>query len=150
MKIQQAIIAVLVCFMLGLNVAEAAPSKDSGYKQSQYWQQARNHNWHNKLHHAGFRKWYKRWYKKWFARTHAPKMGASHGTVVASLFSNSHHDHNGSSSSGLGGTGLSGGSHGDQPSMKAPEISVASGASAIALLTGLLLLMGERTRTRRF
>ena len=32
---------------------------------------------------------------------------------------------------------------------KAPEISVASGTSAIALLTGALLLMGERTRNRR-
>ena len=32
---------------------------------------------------------------------------------------------------------------------KAPEISVASGASTIALLTGVLLLVGERSRTRR-
>jgi hypothetical protein len=32
---------------------------------------------------------------------------------------------------------------------QAPEISVASGTSAIALLAGALLLMGERTRTRR-
>lgn len=33
---------------------------------------------------------------------------------------------------------------------KAPEISVASGGgSAIALLTGVLLLVGERSRTRR-
>jgi hypothetical protein len=32
---------------------------------------------------------------------------------------------------------------------KAPEISVMSGTSAIALLAGALLLMGERTRTRR-
>jgi hypothetical protein len=31
----------------------------------------------------------------------------------------------------------------------APEISVASGGSAIALLAGVLLLMGERTRVRR-
>jgi hypothetical protein len=35
------------------------------------------------------------------------------------------------------------------PTTKAPEISVASGASAIALLTGILLLVGERSRTRR-
>lgn len=35
------------------------------------------------------------------------------------------------------------------PVTKAPEISVASGASAIALLTGILLLVGERSRTRR-
>ena len=31
----------------------------------------------------------------------------------------------------------------------APEISVASGTSAIALLVGVLLLAGERTLTRR-
>jgi hypothetical protein len=32
---------------------------------------------------------------------------------------------------------------------EAPEIDAASGASAIALLTGVLLLLGERSRTRR-
>ena len=32
---------------------------------------------------------------------------------------------------------------------KAPEIDAASGTSAIALLTGVLLLVGERSRTRR-
>ena len=31
----------------------------------------------------------------------------------------------------------------------APEIDAASGTSAIALLTGVLLLMGERARSRR-
>jgi hypothetical protein len=31
----------------------------------------------------------------------------------------------------------------------APEISVASGTSAIALLVGVLLLAGEKSRTRR-
>ncbi len=36
----------------------------------------------------------------------------------------------------------------DRPT-RAPEISVASGTSTIALLSGVLLLMGERTRTRR-
>ncbi|WP_407656523.1 VPEID-CTERM sorting domain-containing protein [Methyloglobulus morosus] len=35
------------------------------------------------------------------------------------------------------------------PITKAPEISVASGGSAIAFLTGILLLAGERARTRR-
>jgi hypothetical protein len=30
-----------------------------------------------------------------------------------------------------------------------PEISVSSGVSAIALLTGVLLLVGERARTKR-
>lgn len=33
---------------------------------------------------------------------------------------------------------------------KAPEISVASCASAVALLTGFLLLAGEKRRSRRF
>ena len=32
---------------------------------------------------------------------------------------------------------------------QAPEIDAASGTSAIALLTGVLLLLGERIRTRR-
>lgn len=32
---------------------------------------------------------------------------------------------------------------------KAPEIDAASGTSAIALLTGVLLLMGERARSKR-
>jgi hypothetical protein len=32
---------------------------------------------------------------------------------------------------------------------KAPEIDAASGVSAIALLTGIVLLMKERTRSRR-
>lgn len=32
---------------------------------------------------------------------------------------------------------------------KAPEIDAASGTSAIALLTGVLLLVGERSRSRR-
>jgi hypothetical protein len=32
---------------------------------------------------------------------------------------------------------------------KAPEIDAASGTSAIALLTGVLLLAGERIRSRR-
>jgi hypothetical protein len=32
---------------------------------------------------------------------------------------------------------------------KAPEIDAASGTSAIALLTGVLLLVGERKRSRR-
>jgi len=32
---------------------------------------------------------------------------------------------------------------------KAPEINAASGTSAIALLTGVLLLAGERVRSRR-
>lgn len=32
---------------------------------------------------------------------------------------------------------------------KAPEIDAASGTSAIALLTGALLLAGERSRSRR-
>jgi hypothetical protein len=33
--------------------------------------------------------------------------------------------------------------------VKAPEIDAASGTSAIALLTGVLLLTGERYRSRR-
>jgi hypothetical protein len=32
---------------------------------------------------------------------------------------------------------------------KAPEINAASGTSAIALMTGVLLLVGERVRSRR-
>ena len=32
---------------------------------------------------------------------------------------------------------------------KAPEIDAASGTSAIALLTGVLLLAGEKSRSRR-
>jgi len=32
---------------------------------------------------------------------------------------------------------------------RAPEIDAASGTSAIALLTGVLLLVGERSRSRR-
>jgi S-adenosylmethionine synthetase len=34
-------------------------------------------------------------------------------------------------------------------SFRAPEIDAASGTSAIALLTGIILLMKERTRSRR-
>lgn len=42
--------------------------------------------------------------------------------------------------------GPKGGSHHHH---KAPEINAASGTSAIALLTGVLLLTGERIRSRR-
>lgn len=35
------------------------------------------------------------------------------------------------------------------PMASAPEIDAASGTSAIALLTGVLLLAGERSRSRR-
>jgi len=47
-----------------------------------------------------------------------------------------------------------GGIHGPNPNApgqlkKAPEIDAASGTSAIALLTGVLLLVGERSRFRR-
>jgi hypothetical protein len=38
----------------------------------------------------------------------------------------------------------------DKPKkIRAPEISVESGTSAIAFLTGVLLLVGERVRSRR-
>jgi len=37
----------------------------------------------------------------------------------------------------------------DHGNYKAPEIDAKAGTSAIALLTGVLLLMGERTRSRR-
>ncbi|WP_374089646.1 VPEID-CTERM sorting domain-containing protein [Methylomicrobium lacus] len=43
------------------------------------------------------------------------------------------------------GNGNSGKSHG----FKAPEIDAASGTTALALLTGVLLLAGERSRSRR-
>ena len=51
----------------------------------------------------------------------------------------SHHGHHGKPSKGPKG----GGHH------KAPEIDAASGTSALALLTGVLLLAGERVRSRR-
>jgi hypothetical protein len=47
-----------------------------------------------------------------------------------------HHEHH--------SKGPKGGSH-----HKAPEIDAASGTSALALLTGVLLLAGERVRSRR-
>jgi hypothetical protein len=50
-----------------------------------------------------------------------------------------HHEHHGKPSKGPKG----GGHH------KAPEIDAASGTSALALLTGVLLLAGERVRSRR-
>lgn len=37
----------------------------------------------------------------------------------------------------------------DRENYKAPEIDAKAGTSAIALLTGVLLLIGERSRSRR-
>jgi len=37
----------------------------------------------------------------------------------------------------------------DRDNYKAPEIDAKAGTSAIALLTGVLLLVGERSRSRR-
>jgi hypothetical protein len=37
----------------------------------------------------------------------------------------------------------------DRENYKAPEIDAKAGTSAIALLTGVLLLVGERSRSRR-
>jgi len=52
----------------------------------------------------------------------------------------SHHESHGKPSKGpKGGSGHH----------KAPEIDAASGTSALALLTGVLLLAGERVRSRR-
>ena len=49
----------------------------------------------------------------------------------------------------LPGCGPSGGVPPKCSSGPAPEIDAASGTSAIALLTGVLLLAGERSRSRR-
>jgi hypothetical protein len=47
------------------------------------------------------------------------------------------------------GNDCQGNSCGGGENFKAPEIDAASGTSAIALLTGVLLLAGERSRSRR-
>lgn len=67
----------------------------------------------------------------WAGNDHRPQP-ASHGKPQPA--------HHGKPSKGPKG----GGSH-----HKAPEINAASGTSALALLTGVLLLAGERIRSRR-
>jgi len=47
------------------------------------------------------------------------------------------------------GNDCQGNSCGGGGNFRAPEIDAASGSSAIALLTGALLLAGERSRSRR-
>lgn len=47
------------------------------------------------------------------------------------------------------GNDCQGNSCGGGGNFKAPEIDAASGTSAIALLTGVLLLAGERSRSKR-
>jgi hypothetical protein len=145
MKIRQAIIGVLICFMLGLNFAEAHNSNDVGHKHSKNWHQVWHRIWHNKWQ-------MKRHLMRWHNRSNAANKVNSPSTVIASLVSDAHHGFNepkSSHSSGNGGSSLFGGDGGMNGYTKAPEISVASGASAIALLTGILLLMGEKTRTLR-
>lgn len=51
--------------------------------------------------------------------------------------------------SNQGGGSPSAGNSGGSSSYNAPEIDAASGGSAIALLTGVLLLAGEKVRSKR-
>ncbi len=144
MKIRHSIIAVLVCFMLSLNIAEAIPTTDTGHQHSQNWHQGSNHKW--------YKRWYKRWHKRWHSSQKAPNISTSFGTGVAAVFSDMHHDLNEHKPSNLpskGGTFLSGVGQDMQKCLKAPEISVASATSAIALLAGIMLLFGESSRARR-
>ena len=74
---------------------------------------------HTNRHEHGH--WFSHWFRHEHEQVKAPKSETSAIT---------HHGH---------GYGL----------VKAPEIDAASGTSAIALLTGALLLAGERSRSKR-
>jgi len=144
MKFRHIFIATLVCFLLTLNVAEAAPTKKGQHS---------SHNWH--------KVWNRFWHAKRSIKFRAPKLFASSKapqnytapsqlmTAQAPRQDNGKKDSNGPKSSGLGGIFSPPASHDKPDYVKAPEISVASGASTIALLTGLLLLVSERSRIRR-
>jgi len=67
----------------------------------------------------------------WASNDYRPHHGKPHQSA--------HHGKSFKGNKGKGG----GGHH------KAPEIDAASGTSALALLTGVLLLAGERVRSRR-
>jgi hypothetical protein len=147
MKFQNAFIAALICFLLSLNVAEAAPVKNNkGHNRS--------HNWHQV--------WHRFWHAKRHIKFRAPKLFASPSkapqtynaptqtvTAQAPRQDNDKKDFNGTKSSGLGGIFSPPAIHDKPDYVKAPEISVASGASTLALLAGLLLLVSERSRIRK-
>ena len=144
MKIQQTLIAVFVCFIVNLSVAEADSHKEA-YKHRP--------GWHNELHHKWSNFRHRKWHLRWKYQLKAPKAFAPSCTGTVASLTGMHHDLqnyiNGpktpfSSGNSTGGTG-----HGSEHHVKAPEISVASGTSAIALLAGMLLLTGERARSRR-
>ena len=145
MNIQKTIIAVFICFLVNLNVAEAIPTQGSG--QQPGWQKTWHHKWNNFRH--------RKWRLKWRHSLKAPKFFNSPSTGAGASFAGMHHDvqkyFNGQKSpfSSHPTRGGNGNHHGSGNHVKAPEISVASGTSAIALLTGMLLLTGERTRSRK-
>jgi hypothetical protein len=146
MKFQNAFIAALICFLLSLNVAEAAPAKNNkGHNRSHNWHQVWHRFWHAK-HHIKFKA------PKLFASSKAPQAHTAPSPIISAQAPNHHkdeHDSKSSNSSGIGGIFFPEATHDKQDYVKAPEISVASGASTLALLAGLLLLVSERTRIRK-
>jgi hypothetical protein len=144
MKIQQTLIAVFVCFIVNLSVAEADSHKEA-YKHRP--------GWHNELHHKWSNFRHRKWHLRWRYQLKAPKAFTSGGASTFASLSGMHHDFqnhdNGPKTPSTSGNGMGGTGHGSAHHVTAPEISVASGTSAIALLAGMLLLTGERTRSRR-
>lgn len=140
MKIQKTLIAVFVYFFVSLNVAEAIPNKETGHNQQPGWHHVWNHKWNKFRHH--------KWRLKWRHSFKAPKFNLPGPGAFPSF---SGWNHGGQSHPNGSRPPISGGGHhhGSHNPVKAPEISVASGTSAIALLTGILLLAGERTRSRK-
>lgn len=144
MKTKQTLIAIFVCFLVNLGVAEADTSKQD-YKN--------NPGWNNTLHHKWNKFRNRKWNLKWRYQLKAPKAFTPPSQSMVASFTGMHHDFYNQTKDPnkpySSGNGMSGTGHGADHHVKAPEISVASGTSAIALLAGMLLLTGERARSRR-
>jgi hypothetical protein len=144
MKFQNAFIAALICFLLSLNVAEAAQN-NKGHNRSHNWDQVWHRFWHAK-HHIKFKA------PKLFASSKSPQAYTVPSPIISAQAPNHHedkHDSKPSNSSGYGGIFLPEADHDKNAPLMCPEISVASGASTLALLAGLLLLVSERSRIRK-
>jgi hypothetical protein len=171
MKIRQILIAVFVSYLVSLNAVADTSIKFAGRSYNptvikpagktynpnvfkfagQTYNRFVNRLWKGKIYSLMGKKWHLHWRfatpKSTLAKI-TPPVAPKASTIASSLpglmASPSNRDQDSKAPTTHGGQGSN-----TLTITKAPEISAASGASALAFLSGIMLLVGERTRKRK-